>query len=97
MKTSTIIAAVALCSFALAACSKKEESTGGKLENKVKDALDTRPNEKLKDAVEDASAAMKDAAHKSGDAAKDAAKVVEEAAKKVSEDLKDAAKEAEQK
>lgn len=52
----------------LTACEKKPETPIEKLEDKVKDGLDSRPNEALKDAGEDASKAMENA----GEAVKDA-------------------------
>lgn len=50
------------------ACKKEEPTAVEKLENNVKDGLDMRENEKLKDAGENAADAVKDA----GEAAKDA-------------------------
>jgi len=50
------------------ACKKEEPSAVEKLEDKVKDGLDMRDNEKLKDAGENAADAIKDA----GEAAKEA-------------------------
>lgn len=50
------------------ACKKEEPSAVEKLENNVKDGLDMRENEKLKDAGENAADAVKDA----GEAAKEA-------------------------
>ena len=50
------------------ACKKEEPSAVEKLENNVKDGLDMRDNEKLKDAGEYAADAVKDA----GEAAKEA-------------------------
>jgi hypothetical protein len=58
-----------LCAAALAgvvACEEKPKTLG----EKVKDGLDVRPNEKLKDAGED----VKDAAKDAKDAVKDAVK-----------------------
>ena len=52
----------------LAACEKKPETAIEKLEDKVKDGLDARPNEKLQDAGEDASKALENA----GEAVKEA-------------------------
>ncbi len=52
----------------LAACEKKPETPVEKLEDKVMDGLDARPNEALKDAGEDASKAIENA----GEAVKDA-------------------------
>jgi hypothetical protein len=50
--------------FAIAACEQKPASTSEQIKDKVNDALDRRPNEKLKDAAEDirdgAKAAAKD-------------------------------------
>ncbi len=56
----------------LAACEKKPETLGEKIGDKVKDATDSRPHEKLKDAAEDTKDAVKDAAHDVKDAVKDA-------------------------
>ncbi|MES2683018.1 MAG: hypothetical protein V4650_05805 [Pseudomonadota bacterium] len=52
----------------LTACEKKPETAIEKLEDKVKDGLDARPNENLQDAGEDAAKALENA----GEAAKDA-------------------------
>ena len=52
----------------LVACEKKPETAFAKLEDKVKDGLDSRPNEKLQDAGEDAAKALENV----GEAAKDA-------------------------
>lgn len=69
MKTQhAALAAILTLGVALAACEKKPESKLEQLEDKVKDGLDARPNEKLKDAGENAAEAVKDA----GEAAKDA-------------------------
>ena len=61
-----------LASFAIlisfSAC--KEKSTGEKIEDKVKDGLNVRPHEKIRDAAED----VKDAAKDAKDAVKDAVK-----------------------
>ena len=47
--------------FALAACDPKP-GTAGKIANKVNDALDRRPDEKLRDAAEDVCDGVTDAA-----------------------------------
>ncbi len=60
--------AVLTLGLGLTACEKKPETPIEKLEDKVKDGLDVRPNEKLKDAGEDAAKAIENA----GEAAKDA-------------------------
>ena len=57
---------------ALTACEKKPETLGEKIEDKVGDATNSRPNEKLKDAAEDTKDAVKDAARDVKDAVKDA-------------------------
>ena len=46
---------------AITACEEKPKTTGEKIESKIKDGLDARPNEKLKDAGEDVKDAVKDA------------------------------------
>jgi uncharacterized protein YjbJ (UPF0337 family) len=55
---------------ALAGCDQKPKSTAEQVKDKVNDALDRRPNEKLRDAAEDLR-----------DAAKEAVKDLKEAAK----------------
>jgi hypothetical protein len=64
---------ILICSTVLAVfagCDNKPKTVPEKIEDKVKDGLDTRPNEKLKDTGED----LKDAAKDAKDAVKDAAK-----------------------
>lgn len=56
----------------LLACSDKPETTMDKVENKVDDALDNRPAEPVRDAVEDAGDKVEDAAGDAKDAVKDA-------------------------
>ena len=46
----------------VSACSDKEDSVAGEAVEDVRDGLNLRENEKLKDAGEDAADAMKDAA-----------------------------------
>ena len=53
--------AVLTLGFGLTACEKKPETPIEKLEDKVKDGLEMRPNENLKDAGEEAAKAMEDA------------------------------------
>ena len=60
--------AVLTLGIGLTACEKKPETPVEKLEDKVKDGLDARPNESLQDAGEDAKKAMENA----GDAVKEA-------------------------
>ena len=60
--------AVLTLGIGLTACEKKPETPIEKLEDKVKDGLDARPNEKLQDAGEDAKKAMENA----GEAVKEA-------------------------
>lgn len=65
---SASLCAVVLTLFP--ACEERPKTTGEKVEDKVKDGLDARPGEKLKDAGED----VKDAAKDVKDAVKDAVK-----------------------
>jgi len=66
---ATLLLAVASGTMLLAtSCERKPRTLG----EKIDDALDTRPNEKLKDAAEDVGDAAKDAAHEVKDAVKDA-------------------------
>ena len=53
-----------MCAVALAgmtACDERPQTVGEKVEDKVKDGLDARPGEKLKDAGEDVKDTVKDA------------------------------------
>jgi uncharacterized membrane protein YgcG len=63
MRTSSLLLAIPLI-FTLAACEQKPASSSEQVKDKVNDALDRRPNEKLKDAAEDlrdgAKSAVKD-------------------------------------
>lgn len=63
--TSALILATATIG-GLTSCEKKPKTIG----EKIDDALDARPNEKLKDAGED----LKDAVHDAKEAVKDAVK-----------------------
>lgn len=67
MKKYQILAAVAAL-LVLSACEKKNAQDG------VKDALDSRPAEKVRDAAEDTKDAVKGAAKDAKDAVKDATK-----------------------
>jgi hypothetical protein len=60
----------AALSLTVLACERKPKTVGEKIGEKVDDALDRRPAEKLRDAGED----VKDAAKDAKDAAKDAVK-----------------------
>lgn len=60
--------AVLTLGIGLTACEKKPETPIEKLEDKVKDGLDARPNEAMKDAGEDAAKAIESA----GEAVKEA-------------------------
>lgn len=77
--------AIAIALSTLSACGQKPTETTEKVVDKVNDALDRRPNEKARDAIEDITSAVKDATeeaqgkmeeiakeikHQSGDAAK---------------------------
>lgn len=69
MKLQNIaLCAVLTLGLGLAACEKKPETPLQNLEDKVKDGLDSRPNEKLKDAAED----IEKAADSTGEAMKEA-------------------------
>jgi len=63
MKKTSLLLALPFV-LAMAACEQKPASTTEQIKDKVNDALDRRPNEKLKDAAEDirdgAKAAVKD-------------------------------------
>jgi len=68
--------AAALC-LTFVACEKKPKTVGEKVGEKIDDALDRRPAEKLRDAGED----IKDGAKDARDAVKDAAKDAKDSAK----------------
>ncbi len=67
LHNAALFAALSL-GIGLTACEKKPETPVEKLEDKVKDGLDMRPNEKMKDAGEDAAKAIENA----GEAVKEA-------------------------
>jgi len=67
LHNALMVAALTL-GLGITACEKKPETAAEKIEEKVKDGLDLRENEKLKDAGEDASKAIENA----GEAVKDA-------------------------
>jgi len=46
--------------LASTACKRQPTTTGEKIEDKVKDGLDARPNEGVRDAAEDVKDAVKD-------------------------------------
>ena len=54
-----LLCTVALTSFS--ACEDRPKTTGEKIEDKVKDGLNARPHENVRDAAEDAKDAVKDA------------------------------------
>ena len=63
-----LIIGTSVASLTVPGCERKPKTLG----EKIDDALDARPNEKIKDAGEDAADAVKDAAHDVKDAVKDA-------------------------
>lgn len=75
MKTTrTLLFAFPLL-FALAACDKPPEPTlGSNNKDSLNDALDRRPNEQARDAVESTGDAVKEAGGEIKDAVKDATK-----------------------
>lgn len=64
---------VAVAIIALPACEQKK-TTPEKIQDKVDDALDRRPGEKVKDAAEDIKDTVQDASKDIKEAAKDATK-----------------------
>lgn len=82
-----MLAALLGLGLSVAACGKKEEPTPlQQAEEGVKDALDLRENEPIKDAAEDAQDAMEEMGDDAADAMDDAADAAEEKA----EEAKDA-------
>lgn len=55
---------IAIALLTLSACEKKPADTTEKVMDKVNDALDRRPNEKARDAIEDITSAAKEASEK---------------------------------
>ena len=86
---------VALVSMlALGACDDK--SGLEKAQDKVNDALDRRPNEEIRDAVEEVTDAAKEVAEEARDAAKEAAGEAEDAAEEAGREAEEAVREATQ-
>jgi outer membrane murein-binding lipoprotein Lpp len=82
MNTSNrILGAAMIVALLFAGCAKKEQGPVESAVEKTKDALDMREHEKLKDAAEDAKAAVTDAAEGIKDAAKETTQEVKQAAK----------------
>ncbi|MCU0795623.1 MAG: hypothetical protein MUF31_06770 [Akkermansiaceae bacterium] len=81
MKRSIVCSLVVVAFAAIfpSACSKKEGTVGEEVKEGVNDALDRRPGEGVRDAVEDA-----------GDAAEDIGESVEDAAEEVGDAVNDA-------
>jgi hypothetical protein len=86
-----MLAALLGMGLSLAACGKQEEPTPlQKAEEGVKDALDMREHEELKDAAEDAEDAMEDMGDAAADAAEDAGEAMEDAAEATKEEAEEA-------
>jgi methyl-accepting chemotaxis protein len=85
-----LLSAVMLSFALLAGC--QEKSALGKAEDKVNDALDSRPAEQIRDAAEDMSAAAKDFGSAVKDVAKDVAHDTKDVASDVARDAKDTAR-----
>lgn len=67
IRNAALLAVLSL-GLAVSACQKKDESATGQMKDAIGDATDSRDNEKMKDAGEDAKDAIEDA----GEAAKEA-------------------------
>lgn len=61
MRFTGLLVAIPLL-FTLTACDQKPASTTEQIKDKVNDALDNRPNENIRDAVEDLSDGVENAA-----------------------------------
>ena len=61
MRVTGLLMAIPLL-FTLSACDKKPASTTEQIKDKVNDALDNRPHENVRDAAEDLTDGVKDAA-----------------------------------
>lgn len=70
--------------LALSSC-KESSSAGEELKENVNDALDRRPGEKVKDAMEDAADAAEDAGKEIKDGVKDAAEEIKDKVNEVTE------------
>jgi uncharacterized protein YjbJ (UPF0337 family) len=69
MKLSSLFLVAAML-VALSGCDQKPKSTTEQIKDKVNDALDRRPNEKLRDAAEDVRDGVKEAVKDLKEAAK---------------------------
>jgi len=75
MKTGRTLLLTLPLLFALSACNKPPEPTlGSNNKDSLNDALDRRPNEQARDAVESTGDALKEAGGEIKDAVKDASK-----------------------
>lgn len=75
MKTGRTLLLTLPLLFALSACNKPAEPTlGSNNKDSLNDALDRRPNEQARDAVESTGDALKEAGGEIKDAVKDASK-----------------------
>ena len=61
MRVTGLLMAIPLL-FTLSACDQKPASTTEQIKDKVNDALDNRPHENVRDAAEDLTDGVKDAA-----------------------------------
>ena len=94
MKHLLPLAACVLSTLAFSACERKPQTAGEKIEDKVNDALDRRPNEKAKDTAEDLKADAKDLGHDLKQAGKDAKDELKSDAHEAKQNLKGASEDA---
>ncbi|QQR74985.1 MAG: hypothetical protein IPJ17_05230 [Holophagales bacterium] len=93
MKSLRLFFALVLC-LGMAACDQKPKSATEQVRDKVNDALDRRPNEKLRDAAEDLHDGAKDVAKELKDAKNEVAKDLKAAKDEVVKEVKEAEKKA---
>lgn len=88
MKTIPFIITATAALIALSSCEKKEPTVREEVSDKVGDALDTRPNEELRDAAEDIEKDVKKAGEGIGDALKDVGQEIQNGADKAEREMK---------
>lgn len=89
MKTTAIIITATAALIAFTSCEKKEATVREEVSDKVGDALDTRPNEEIRDAAEDIEKDVKKAGEGLGETLKDVGQEIQKGADTVEKEMKD--------
>ncbi len=90
MKTTSFIITAAAALITLSSCEKKETTVREEVSDKVGDALDTRPNEELRDAAENIEKDVKKAGEGLGETLKEVGKDIQNGADKAEIEMKKA-------